>query len=67
MFRVPTDKGLEKSRLANARGTNESDNNRGCFLRQSIDERDMETFLFDLEVVSTSPERAHMRLESYIL
>ena len=49
MFSVASDEGFDKRGLADSRRANDGDDNWGRLFRQAIDERDMKTFLFNLE------------------
>ena len=52
MFGIASDEGFDKRGLADSRRANDGDDNWRRLFRQTIDERDMETFLFDLELSS---------------
>ena len=52
MFGVASDEGFDKGGLADPRRTNDDDDNWRRLFRQAIDERDMKTFLSDLELSS---------------
>ncbi len=52
MFGVASDEGFDKGGLADSRRANDGDDNWGRLFRQTIDERDMKTFLFNLELQS---------------
>ena len=52
MFGVASDEGFDKSSLADSWRANDGDNNWRRFFRQTIDERDMKTFLFKLDLSS---------------
>lgn len=49
MFSIASDEGFDKRGLADSRRANDGDDNWGRLFRQAIDERDMKTFLFNLE------------------
>ena len=71
MFGVASDEGFDKRGLADSWRPNDGDDNWWRLLRQTIDERDMETFLFNLEWCSLiraahttlGPEASH---EAYL-
>ena len=48
MFGVASDEGFDKRGLADSWRTNDGDDNWRRLFRQTIDERDMKTFLFNL-------------------
>ena len=50
MFSVASDEGFDKRGLADSRRANDGDDDWGRVFRQAIDERDMKTFLFNLEI-----------------
>ena len=52
MFGVASDEGFDKRGLADSWRPNDSDDNWWRLFRQTIDERDMKTFLFNLELSS---------------
>lgn len=52
MFGIASDEGFDKGGLADSWRTNNSDDNWRRLFRQPIDERDMKTFLLDLELSS---------------
>ena len=59
MFGVASDEGFDKRGLADSRRANDGDDNWRRLFRQTIDERDMETFLFDLEIFQTSQSSSY--------
>ena len=52
MFGIAPDEGFDKRGLADSWRANDGDDNWWRFFRQTIDERDMKTFLFDLDLSS---------------
>lgn len=50
MFGVASDEGFDKRGLADSWRANDGDDNWWRLFRQTIDERDMKTFLFDLKI-----------------
>lgn len=66
MFGVTFYERLDQSCLAYPGGSNHGDNDRRSLLRQSVDQRDMQSLFFDLETFSSIVHRCWER-SAYIV